>query len=102
MRWAVQPGEAPLFGRERGCEEFEQRLLQLDAGDGAPRRSVDDDLLYVLEGKGTATVGGERVELRPGTAVYCAAGTEWQVEDAEALRILSVSVRNPLPGGGRT
>src|SRR6185312_9132006 len=22
VRWAIQPGESPLFGSERGCEEF--------------------------------------------------------------------------------
>jgi mannose-6-phosphate isomerase-like protein (cupin superfamily) len=100
MRWAVQPGETPLFGRERGCEEFEQRVLRLDGADEAPRRSDgDDEVLYVLDGAGAATIGGERVELQPGTAVFCAAGTEWHVDEADALQILSVSVRNPLPGG---
>jgi mannose-6-phosphate isomerase-like protein (cupin superfamily) len=102
MRWAVQPGEAPLFGRERGCEEFEQRVLSFDAADQTPQRSDDDDVLYVLDGRGAATVAGEHVELQPGTAVYCAAGTEWQIDDADRLRILAVAVRNPLPGNGST
>lgn len=102
MRWAVQPGETPLFGRERGCEEFEQRVLAFDAADQTPQQSEDDDVLYVLDGRGTVLVGDERVELRRGTAVYCAAGTGWQIEDAEGLRILSVRVRNPLPAKGTT
>jgi len=102
MRWAVQPGESPLFGRERGCDEFEQRVLSFDAADQTPRRSTEDDVLYVLAGRGAATIGGERVELAHGTAVYCAAGTEWQVDEADGLRILSVLVRNPLPANGST
>ena len=102
MRWAVQPGEAPLFGPTRGCEEFEQRLLSFDAADETPRSGSDDEVLYVLDGTGAATVGGERVELAPGTAVYCAAQTTWQVEEGQGLRILSVLVRNPLPADGRT
>lgn len=100
MRWAVQPGESPLFGRERGCEEFEQRVLTFDDADQTPRSGVEDEVLYVLSGHGAVTISGERVELTAGTAVYRAAQTEWQVAEADGLRILSVLVRNPLPVNG--
>jgi mannose-6-phosphate isomerase-like protein (cupin superfamily) len=99
MRWAIQPGESPLFGRERGCEEFEQRVLAFDDTDQTPRTGAEDEVLYVLSGRGAVSVGGERFELAPGTALYRAAGAEWQVDEADALRILSVLVRDPLPAG---
>ena len=100
MRWCVQSDEeSALFGSERGCSEFEQRLIRLD-GSAELEPSADDEVAYVLRGHGAATVGGERSELRPGTALYAAAGTRWSVDGAEGLEILSVIVRNPLPANG--
>ena len=35
MRWCIQSDdESVLFGAERGCAEFEQRLLRFDAPGG--------------------------------------------------------------------
>ena len=99
MRWSLNPGEKPLFGRERGCDEFEQEILSV-AGPGDVRRSdEDDEVLYVLRGSGTAEIGGERTELAPGTAAYVRRGTPWQVVETDGVEILSVLVRDPLPGG---
>jgi mannose-6-phosphate isomerase-like protein (cupin superfamily) len=97
MRWAVQSGERPLFGRERGCAEFEQDVLRFDAP-GGPRRVSDsaDEVLYVLAGSGVAEIGGEQAKLAPGTAAYAAAGTPWRVVEADSLEILSVLVQEPL------
>jgi mannose-6-phosphate isomerase-like protein (cupin superfamily) len=97
MRWAVQSGERPLFGRERGCAEFEQDVLRFDAPAEAPRASeAADEVLYVLTGAGVAEIGGEQAKLAPGTAAYVAAGTPWRVVEADALEILSVLVQEPL------
>jgi mannose-6-phosphate isomerase-like protein (cupin superfamily) len=83
----------PLFT----VPEFRQRLLRLD-GDGAESRDDErDEVLYVLEGTAVATVGGERQELEPGTGVFVARGTPWQVASAEGLKLLSVLVEAPLP-----
>jgi mannose-6-phosphate isomerase-like protein (cupin superfamily) len=100
MRWCVHADEdGVLFGTERGCAEFEQRLLRFDgAADRAP--SVDDEMLYVLRGRAVASVGDDRVELEPGTAVYVAAGSRWSVDEADEVEILSVLVRGPLPADG--
>jgi len=54
-------------------------------------------VLYVLAGSAVATVGAERLELEPGTGVFAARGTPWQVESAEGLEVLSVLVEDPLP-----
>ena len=102
MRWAVQPGESPLFGAERGCEEFEQRLLRFDAPTGARTNAAEDEVLYVLAGSGAILIGGERAELEPGTAAYVGAGTAWAIERAADLAVLSVLVRDPLPTDSAT
>ena len=100
MRYCIQSeDEETLFGPARGCAEFEQRVLRFD-GSSAGTSSVDDEVVYALRGQGAATVGGEHVALRPGTALYVAAGTRWSVDDAEGLELLSVLVRNPLPANG--
>jgi mannose-6-phosphate isomerase-like protein (cupin superfamily) len=98
MRWAVQPGESPLFGRARGCAEFEQEVLRFDGPSETRASESDDEVLYVLGGTGVAEIGGERAELRAGTAAYVSRGTPWQVTEAEGLELLSVLVRDPLPG----
>ncbi len=102
MRWALQPGDRPLFGPERGCAEFEQRLLHFDSPTAARTNAAEDEVLYVLRGSGTARVGDERTELGPGTAVYVAAGTPWAIEAADELEVLSVLVHDPLPPDGAT
>jgi mannose-6-phosphate isomerase-like protein (cupin superfamily) len=92
---AEETGEeiTPLFT----VPEFRQRILRFD-GPGDER--VDDgrdEVLYVLEGKATATVDGEDQELEPGTGVFVARGTPWRIESAEGLKLLSVLVEEPLP-----
>jgi len=100
MRWCVQSDEENvLFGPERGCAEFEQRLLRFDGGGHDSTPSADDEVLFVLRGRGAGTVDGERAELLPETAVYVAAGSRWSIEEADGLEILSVLVHDPLPAG---
>jgi mannose-6-phosphate isomerase-like protein (cupin superfamily) len=101
MRWCVQSDEEKvLFGAARGCSQFEQRLLSFD-GPAQREASADDEVLYVLQGNGSATVAGEQAELRPGTAVYAAAGTAWSIDETAGLELLSVIVRDPLPANGK-
>jgi mannose-6-phosphate isomerase-like protein (cupin superfamily) len=100
MRWAVQPGETPLFGSERGCDEFEQRVLRFDRASEAFASDADDEVLYVLGGTGTIEIGGESVDVREGAALWAARGTTWQVAEADALQLLSVLVREPVGPNG--
>ena len=95
MKWAVQPGESPLFGAARGCAEFEQEVLRFDRRSEARASEDDDEVLYVLAGTGALEVGGERAELTRGTAAFVRHGTAWQVVEADGLEILSVLVREP-------
>jgi mannose-6-phosphate isomerase-like protein (cupin superfamily) len=98
VRYCIQAEETgeqvtPLFT----VPEFQQRLLRF-AGAGDERRDDErDEVLYVLEGTATATVGGEEQELGPGTGVFVAHGTVWRVDAAESLTLLSVLVEEPLP-----
>jgi quercetin dioxygenase-like cupin family protein len=100
MRWAVQPGDAPLFGSERGCEEFEQRLLQFDAPSEPFESEADDEVLYVLAGGGAIEIGGKTVQVKEGAALWAARGTAWRIAEAEALQIVSVLIREPLESNG--
>ncbi len=102
VRWALQPGEAPLFGSKRGCDEFEQRILRFEGPSEEQSNEADDEVLYVLAGSGRATIGGEPAGLSPGTAVFVANGSAWQIDDANGLKLLSVLIRDPLPANGST
>ena len=98
MRYCIQAEEVddevtPLFT----VPEFQQRLLRFE-GDGDERKDDErDEVLYVLEGSGAVTVGGERRELEPGAGVFVARGTSWRIESAAGLKVLSVLVEDPLP-----
>ena len=98
MRYCIQAEEVddevtPLFT----VPEFQQRLLRFE-GDGDERKDDErDEVLYVLEGSGAVTVGGERRELEPGAGVFVARGTSWQIKSAAGLKVLSVLVEDPLP-----
>jgi mannose-6-phosphate isomerase-like protein (cupin superfamily) len=100
MRWCTQPGESPLFGPERGCAEFEQRLLRFDGRSVERSHRDDDELLYVLSGSGAATIGSAYVGLSERWAAYVARGTRWRVDNADGLEILSVLVRNTSAADG--
>jgi mannose-6-phosphate isomerase-like protein (cupin superfamily) len=98
MEYCMESGEADgpvtaLFT----VPEFQQRLLRFDRGGDERRDDERDEVLYVLEGTAVARVDGETQELGPGTGVFVARGTPWQVESAEELRLLSVLIEDPLP-----
>lgn len=102
MRWAIHPGESPLFGDERGCAEFEQRLLRFSEASGEQVNAVQDEVLYVLSGSGTARILDDEFALAPGTAAYVARGTGWRVAGADGLELLSVLVNDPVDADGAT
>ncbi len=99
MRYALHADERAdgrLFDAGSGCEFFSQRLLRF-AGDSGERSTADsDEVLYVLEGSGRATIDGAEHDMRPGTAVFVARGTRWSV-DGDAVAV-SVLVHEPEDG----
>jgi quercetin dioxygenase-like cupin family protein len=57
-----------------------------------------DEVVYVLEGSGRMTVGGEAHELRPGVAIFVSRGLPWAAEgDARGVSVL---VHEPEPSTG--
>ena len=98
MQYCLQSEETdgpvtPLFT----VPEFQQRLLRF-AGAGDEHRDDDrDEVLYVLEGSAVASIGNEKQALEPGTAVFVARETPWQIESANDLKLLSVLIEEPLP-----
>jgi len=97
VRYCIQPGatDGPVTPLVR-CPQFEQRLLRFDGAGDERRDDARDEVLYVLEGSATATVGGETHSLEPGTGAFVARGTPWRVEAASGLLLLSVLVEDPL------
>jgi mannose-6-phosphate isomerase-like protein (cupin superfamily) len=91
-----------LFGSARGCSAFEQRMLRFADPSGTRRDEARDEVLYALSGSGAITVDGARHGLATGTAAYVARGTDWRVDEADELVLLSVLVEEPLPPAGAT
>jgi quercetin dioxygenase-like cupin family protein len=77
-------------GRLFEIDLFSQRIVPL-AGVREPNDA--DEVLYVLDGTGTGTLGGDSHELHPGTSVFVARGQGWSA-DGEG-RALSVLVHDP-------
>ena len=102
MKWIVQRGESPLFGSERGCDAFEQRLLRFDGASDEHSNEADDEVLYVLSGSARATIGGEPADLSSGSAAFVACGSSWRIEEGDDLALLSVLIRDPMPTNGST
>jgi mannose-6-phosphate isomerase-like protein (cupin superfamily) len=94
-------GVVPLFDDVQGCEKFAQRVLSFGPGRSSSRvETADDEVLYVLAGRGTGTVVEADLPLEPGLGVFVRHGMEWSVETDEELEILSVLIRDPVPAPG--
>ena len=82
-------------GRLFEVDLFTQRLRDLA---GAHEDDDADEVLYVLDGSGTARIGGAEHALRPGVALFVPAGTRWSADGD--VRALSVLVHDPEPSPG--
>ena len=76
--------------------------MRFDGASDERSNEADDEVLYVLSGSGRATIAGEPTNLSPGTGVFVARGSSWQIDDADGLELLSVLVHDPLPADGST
>jgi mannose-6-phosphate isomerase-like protein (cupin superfamily) len=98
--WMNSDGAAvlPLFDDARGCEKFAQRILRFRSGRCSPRSGgASDEILYVLDGTGTASIGDAELALRPGVGIFVRGDTAWSVEADGPLELLSVLVHDPEP-----
>lgn len=94
MRYALHADDA-ADGRLFEVDRFTQRLIDLtgELGD-----AEHDEVLYVLEGGGRASIDGAEHDLHPGVALFAARGTRWSASgDARAVSVL---VHDPEPSAG--
>jgi len=81
------------FDSTNGCERLEQRLIGFGPGRSAERSLVrQQEVLYILGGRGRLHVDGGIHELEPEMGVYLAPGETYAVENPgpQDLQVLSV------------
>jgi mannose-6-phosphate isomerase-like protein (cupin superfamily) len=81
------------FDAANGCERLEQRVIRFGPGRSA-ERALDDqqEVLYIVGGRGRLHVDGRTHELEPKMGVFLAPGETYAVENPgpEDLHVLSV------------
>src|SRR2546430_4543201 len=84
-------------GRENGAAAISLRVLELAPG-RSPRLggTACDEVLYVFEGQGTLRFEGGSRSIGPDTGVYVPPGASFEIENSQALTV--VSSRCPDPG----
>ncbi len=96
MDYALQP-EDRTDGRGFEVGPFTQRLVTLRGELGGHEA---DELVFVLNGTGSAEIDGDERPLRTGISLCVSAGTTWTATgDAEAISVL---VHDPDPSDGST
>jgi mannose-6-phosphate isomerase-like protein (cupin superfamily) len=93
------------FDRSRGCERLEQRVIRFDPGRSRPRSLEGrQEIMYVVSGRGTIEVDGDRHDVGAGAGVFLAAGETYAVENPAPEPLVVVSVLAPeerAPGENR-
>jgi mannose-6-phosphate isomerase-like protein (cupin superfamily) len=74
--------------------ELETRV----APQAAPMTQDQDELIYVVSGRGTLIMGGAPLPLEKGAAVFVPAKTEWQITKINRS-LATISMRLPISGG---
>jgi mannose-6-phosphate isomerase-like protein (cupin superfamily) len=81
------------FDEANGCERLAQRLIRFGPGRSADRTLVEQqEVLYIVEGRGRLDLGGNAHELEPNMGVYLAPGDTYAIENTGPtdLHVLSV------------
>jgi quercetin dioxygenase-like cupin family protein len=92
MKYAM---DARVDGTLFATELLTQRVGPLA---GEHHETGADEVVYVLEGTGRVTLGGETHEVREGSSVFVSRATPWSAEgDA---RVVSVLIHEPEPSSG--
>ena len=81
------------FDAANGCERLQQRLIRFGTGRSADRTLAgQQEVLYIVDGRGRLHVDGRTHDLEPNMGVYLAPGETYAVEnsDSEDLHVLSV------------
>jgi mannose-6-phosphate isomerase-like protein (cupin superfamily) len=81
------------FDAANGCERLQQRVIRFAPGRSAERKLVgQQEVLYIVDGRGRLHLDGRTHELEPSMGVYLAPGETYAVENAgpRDLHVLSV------------
>ncbi len=85
------------FGRETGAHAISLRVLELDGGASATwRNESSDEVLYVIEGGGAATIGGNKYEVAADHGLYVPPSATIEIAASSAMTL--VSAQCPEPG----
>ncbi|MGZ8706626.1 MAG: cupin domain-containing protein [Gaiellaceae bacterium] len=81
------------FDAANGCERLEQRVIRFGSGRSVERKLTgQQEVLYIVDGRGRLHLDGRTHELEPNMGVYLAPGETYAVENTgpQDLRVLSV------------
>ena len=89
------------IGSAQGCDQLAQRVIRYGTGRSAERMlEAEDDVLYVVSGRGTLVVDGREHPLEPNTGAFVAAGETAVVENESTDDLVVVSVTAPAAPAG--
>lgn len=89
----------PRVGRGTGAVDLELEILELTetrARRTAPANA--DEVLFVLEGEGRATLDGVGMDLQPKDGLYLGPGRTLRLEGSTGAPLVLASSRTPAPG----
>src|ERR671934_1261766 len=79
------------FDARNGCERLQQRVIRFAGGRSEPRSlEGEQEILYVVAGRGMLELDGKRYELEPDTGAFITAGETYFIDVAEPLEVVSV------------
>lgn len=89
------------FDDRNGSPQLRQRIVRFPRGRSEPHRLEGrQEILYVVSGRGTLELDGDRHALAPATGVFIASGETYSVEADEELELVSVLTprdEGPIP-----
>jgi mannose-6-phosphate isomerase-like protein (cupin superfamily) len=85
-----------VFDAANGCERLEQRVIRFAPGRSQARTlEGQQEVLFVVAGRGELELDGERYTLAPETGVFIAPGETYAVDNPGPSELLAVSVLAP-------
>ncbi len=78
-------------------DKIESELVCYEPGQGTAEHHhvVEDELFFIVEGRGTITVDGEEIEVSPTSLVYAPAQSRHSVQAADDSRLVIVFFKAP-------
>src|SRR5262245_31148421 len=87
-------------GRDSGAEAISLRVLELDAGTTGLVAGACEEVLFVIQGRGTAYLDGWPHEIEPDVGLFVAPRARLTLVNAEPQPLALVSSQCPDPGPG--